>query len=217
MTFLLFLLWLQLFTSNTRLRPLGFGAFWQEPSPLPPYLLSPIHKGTPESLGDLGEKVRVKAFSSGLSLANGLWPVLGQRRAEHGGDFLSWGSAIKHWYLWKPSLRSWVGVQLGWPPVMWKMPKFPQCLELNDLCLSELCWLSRATAAGGWEHSTWCRKTSPRGGFESGVQCQMWLDSKGGTYSSLDMGDHSEVSTWNSSAKDAVECHVSVHPVIWDD
>lgn len=138
-TFLLFLFWLQLFSSNAwtltsmPFVSLGFSAFRQEPTP---HISSPVlRESHPRESGRFGEKVRAKAFPSGLSLANALWSVLGQRRAGHGGDCLSRGSSLRHLYVWKFSLWSWVGAQLGWPPVMLKTPNAPQCLELKDLHL----------------------------------------------------------------------------------
>lgn len=97
--------------------------------PLPLYVPSPVKNVTRES-GRFREKVRVKPSPSGLPLANGLRPALGQKRQT------SRSSAIKHLQLCKVFFRSWLGAQLGWPPLMCKTPKPPRCLELNDPYLS---------------------------------------------------------------------------------
>lgn len=166
-----------------------FKRFLTGTQPLPLYVPSPVKNVTPESLGDSGRK-----WESNLPLL--LYPLLmacGQhwdRRDRHRGDSSSRSSAIKHLQLCKVFFRSWLGAQLGWPPLMWKTPKPPRCLELNDPYLSWVMLAFKSTAAaGGWGHLRWCQKPI-RGKTANGIQCQLQEQSlTSGTYPTLDKAE----------------------------
>lgn len=105
----------------------------------PPYLSSPLQKVTRPSLRDLGRKW-IRAFPSGPSLANGLWPALGQTRAEHGEDVLKQGLSSTTLNIFESSLFE-VGMEHN--------SAAPQYLELNDLCLWVMLALWMAAAGDG--------------------------------------------------------------------
>lgn len=141
----------------------------QPTSPVPPKSSRESH---PWVSGDLGEKVRVKAFSSGLSFVNDPWPVLGQRRAEHGEDFLSWGSAIKHIF---ERLLSEVGLEYNLAGLLWcgRCQNFPSVWSW--LIFASLSYTGsqgqQLLGDGNTQNDT--KKTNQRRDFENGVQCQM--------------------------------------------
>lgn len=156
-TFLLFLFCLQLFSSNAwPLTPmpfvsLGFSAFRQERTPP---ISSPVLKEShPRESGRFGEKVRAKAFPSGLSLANALWSVLGQRRAGHGGDSLSRGSSSRHLYAWK------LGRSTTW--LASRDAEDAKCSSVFGAEGSSPLSYAGTLKGGsfwGWGHLNWCQK-----------------------------------------------------------
>lgn len=155
--------------------------------PLPLYVPSPVKNVTPESLGDSGRKC---ASKFPLLVRPSYWPAAstGTEETEHGGDGSGRSSAIKHLQLCKVFFRSWLGAQFGWPPLTWKTPKPPQCLELNDPYFSRVMLaFESAAAAGGVGTLEMMPETDPRKDSAKGIQCQLQeQDFTRGTYSTLD-------------------------------